>query len=78
MKQSDSSVPVFLRVQVHNRFKNGRMLYYLKKLNIMEPPTVRTELAAVSELTSEPLSSCMPLSLPACLTACLSPRLSLS
>lgn len=38
-----------------------------------KPCVVRIELAAVSDLTSEPLSSCMPLSLPACLTACLSP-----
>lgn len=48
-----------------------KMLYCLKKLSIKKPPMVRTEPAAVNELTSEPLSSCMPLSLPACLTDCL-------
>lgn len=37
----------------------------------MKPPPVRTEQTAVSELTSEPLSSCMPVGLPACLTDCL-------
>lgn len=40
-------------------------------LGTMKPPPVRTEQAAVSELTSEPLSSCMPVGLPACLTDCL-------
>lgn len=45
-----------------------KMLYRLKKLSIKKPPMVRTEPAAVSELTSEPLSLCMPLSLPACLS----------
>lgn len=37
----------------------------------MKPPPVRAEQTAVSELTSEPLSSCMPVGLPACLTDCL-------
>lgn len=65
-------------VRTYSRFRNKEKTQYcLKKLSIMKPPMVRTELAAASELTSEPLSSCMPLSLPACLTACLSPRLSL-
>lgn len=54
-----------------------KTLYCLKKLSIKKPPVVWTVEAAVSELTSEPLSSCMPLSLLACLTACLSACLSL-
>lgn len=62
----------------YNRVGNKeRTLYCLKKLSIRKCPVVQTELAAVSDLTSEPLSSYMPLSLSACLTACLSTHLSL-
>lgn len=47
-----------------------KSLYCWKESSTKTPPVVWTELAAISGLTSDPLSSRVPRSLPACLTTC--------
>lgn len=62
-------VIVVCRITANSEPQN-RLCTAAKLVQPPRPPTppVRTEQAAVSELTSEPLSVCVPLSLPACLT----------